>query len=325
MKLRALQLAAVALALTLLGWVLHRIGWDKVTGGLAQVGARGFALLIGLALLETLLDAGALWTVIGGQLQLGFLVAVNAAGSMLNLVIPWESGEVLKGALLRPHLQSQRAIASTIIWNYIFRVSRPAVSAATALLAWALCRYVRPSVMTTVLLANALAFLPFLLLRVAVRFGAAAGLVKLLGFVPGVRRRAAAWIETARNVDRDVQRFWHERPRDYARTFALQACARSTGWISIYACFKLLGLPYGIGQATLVYATMNVADYFIGMLPARVGVSETAGFFVFQALGLDPAVGVIVFVILRVRTVATNASLAPMAFLGWRAPRAEVG
>lgn len=326
MRLRIIQLVAVAAALALLGWLLHRIGWDKTVAALDRVGLRGFLLLIGLALAETVLDAAALWTVIGGQLRLAFLVAVHAAGSMLNLVLPWESGEVLKGALLRPHLKSQGAIAATILWNYIFRVSRPAVSALAALLAWAFARGgVRPGVMAMILGANALAFLPFLLLRLAVRYGAAAGLIKLLRFIPGVRRHPTHWIESARNIDRDVQQFWHERPRDYLKTFVLQAVARSTGWVSIYACFKLLGLPYGLAQATLVYATMNVAEYFIATLPARVGVAETAGFFLFQLLGLDPAMGVIIFVILRVRTVATNGSIAPLAFLLWKRPSEAMG
>jgi hypothetical protein len=324
-RTRILQLAAVAGALGLLGWLLRRIGWDKIAGALQQVGVRGFIILVSLALLETTLDAAALGTAVGGRLRLGFLTALNAAGSMLNLVIPWESGEVLKGTLLGSKMPSQRAIGGTIVWNYIFRISRPAVSAVAALLACLLCRDVRPAVMGTILLGNAIAFLPYLLLRVLVRFGAAAGLVKVLRFIPGVRRHPAHWIELARSIDRDVQRFWHERRRDYLQIFATQTGARFLGWLAIYACFKLLGLPYGFAQATLVYAAMNVADYFISSLPARVGVSETAGFFVFQALGLDPALGVITFVILRVRTVATNGSLAPLAFLRWKTPSEAMG
>jgi uncharacterized membrane protein YbhN (UPF0104 family) len=97
----------------------------------------------------------------------------------------------------------------------------------------------------------------------------------------------------------------------------LQAFARSTGWLSIYAAFRLVGLPYGFPEATLMYATMNVAEYVIAVLPARIGVSEGTAFFAFKFLGLNPSLGVVVYVILRVRTILANGLLAPFVFLDW--------
>jgi hypothetical protein len=49
-----------------------------------------------------------------------------------------------------------------------------------------------------------------------------------------------------------------------------------------------------------------------------VGVSEGSSFFLFKFLGLDPVLGVIMTVILRVRTIAANGVITPLAFLDWK-------
>lgn len=315
---KAIQLVSVTAALAALFWLLRRIGWSTIGDALGRVGWGGALVLCLLTLGETIFDGAALCTVVGARLRVAFTVLVNSAGSTLNLILPWESGEVLKTGLLRRHLGSGSAISGTIIWNYIFKLSRPAVSAVTAVLAIFLCRDTSAGTLAIVGVANLLAFLPYVVLRVVIHYGAAEGLFKILKLIPGLRRHPAQWVELARNIDREVRQFWHERPADTIKVFVYQAIARVTGWVSIYAGFKFLGLPYGFAEATLVYATMNVAEYVIAILPARVGVSEGTAFFAFRFLGLDPASGLILYVVLRVRTIFVNGLLTPFAFLDWK-------
>jgi hypothetical protein len=319
---KAIQLVSVSLAIVALLWLLNRIGWTTIAQAVSRVGWQGAAVLCLLTFAESILDGAALRAILGRKLRLAFAVVVNAAGSTLNLILPWESGEVLKTGLLGGSQGAQEAISGTILWNYIFKISRPALSALTAVLAWALCRDLNNFTIVVVLLANLLAFLPYFLLRLLIRYGAAEGLFKLLRMIPGIRRHPAHWVDLARNIDREVQQFWRLRRGAYLRVFMLQVVARSTGWIGIYAGFRFLGMPYGFAQATLVYATMNVAEYVIAILPARVGVSEGTAFFAFKFLGLDPSLGVILYVVLRVRTVFANGVLTPLAFLNWDAHRA---
>jgi hypothetical protein len=315
---KVVQIVSVVAAIAVLLWLLDRVGWSTIAGAIGRVGFAGAAVLCSLALAETMLDGAALCAIVGPRLRLAFAVVVNSAGSTLNLILPWESGEMLKTALLHTQFGSQDAVTGTIIWNYIFKLSRPAVSALTALLAWVLCRQASGTTLIIVGAANGLAFLPYLVLRVLVQYGAAEGLMKLLRLIPGVRRHPSHWLDLARNIDREVQQFWRTRRGDYIRVFVCQALARSTGWLGIYAGFKLVGAPYGFAEATLVYATMNVAEYVIAILPARVGVAEGTAFFAFRFLGLDPTLGLILYVVLRVRTVFTNGVLAPFAFLDWQ-------
>jgi hypothetical protein len=317
MAKKIIQLASVAAAIAALVWLLDRIGWFTIGKAITSVGWGGALVLCGLSLAETILDGAALCTIVGPRLRLAFAVVVNSAGSTLNLILPWESGEILKTGIMRSYFGSQPALSGTIIWNYIFKLSRPAVSAMTAGLAWVLCREASASTIVIVCVANVLAFLPYGVLRVLIQYGAAEGLFKILRLIPGVRRHPSHWIDVARNVDHEVRQFWQERPSAYLKVFVYQAIARMTGWWGIYAGFKFVGLPYGFAEATLVYATMNVAEYVIAILPARVGVSEGTAFFAFKFLGLDPTLGLILYVVLRVRTVFVNGLLTPLAFLDW--------
>jgi hypothetical protein len=313
-----IQLVCVTAALAGLVWLLGRIGWATLGSALARVGWPALAILMLLGWTESVTDAAALWVVMGQRLRLGFAVTVNAAGSMLNLILPWESGEVLKGTLLHEQLGTQPAVSATIIWNYVFKISRPALSMAAALCGWALCSEIDSFHLWVILAANALAFVPYLGLRLVIRYGAAAGFLRVLAFIPILRRHPGHWVEVARQIDREVKLFWQERPVAYLRVFFLQVVARMTGWASYAVALRALGAHYSFGQVALAYATLNVAEYVVAVLPARVGVSEGSAFFLFQFLGLDPVLGVIMAVILRVRTIVANGVLTPFAFLRWR-------
>jgi hypothetical protein len=234
---------------------------------------------------------------------------------MMNLILPWESGEVLKVALLRDSVRSSHAVSSTIIWNYIFKVTRPALSMAAALVAVLLAHTTARKTLGLVVLANVLAFVPYLLLRFAIRFGATEKVVKLMRHLPYLRRSPEHWAELARTIDTQVRAFWRERPWAYVRVFALQLVARTMGWLNLYVGCRALGLPYGIETAALLYATLNVAEYVIALMPARVGISEGTAFFVFKYFGLNAPMGLVLSTFLRVRNIGLSFLIAPWAFV----------
>ncbi|MGB8296864.1 MAG: lysylphosphatidylglycerol synthase transmembrane domain-containing protein [Polyangia bacterium] len=310
-----IQLVCVIASLVGLAWLLGRIGWATVGSALVRVGWPALAVLMLLGWCESVADAAALWVIMRRRLPLGFVVTVNAAGSMLNLILPWESGEVLKGTLLRERVGTQPAISGTIIWNYVFKISRPALSMAAALCGWALCDGIDRFHVGVILAANALAFLPYFGLWICIRYGAAKGFLRVLDLIPILRRHPERWGEVARQIDREVKLFWHERPAAYLKVFFLQILARMTGWASYVVALQALGAHYSFGQVALAYATLNVAEFVTAVLPARVGVSEGSSFFLFQFIGLDPVLGVIMALMLRVRTIVANGVIAPFAFL----------
>jgi hypothetical protein len=320
---KLLQLVCVTASLAALLWLLSRLGWGNIVASVRQIGWMSAVALFALALAENVLDGLALRVIIGPSLNVSRALLVNAAGSLMNLVLPWESGEVLKGTLLKGDHGSPRAVSGTIIWNYIFKISRPSLSLLAALLAVFLCRNVNGELLALVVVANVLAFSPYVLLRVLIRFGAAERLMKLLGKLPYLRRSPRHWVDVARDIDRQVQSFWHERPGAYLQVFALQFLARTTGWLNIFLGFHAVGAPLSFGNATLMYATMNVAEYLIAVLPARVGISEGTAFFVCKLYGFNAPIGLVVYAFLRVRNILVYGVLTPFVFLGRKTtPRA---
>jgi len=144
--------------------------------------------------------------------------------------------------------------------------------------------------------------------------------VKVLKMIPGIRRHPGHWVDLARNIDHEVRRFWQERPAAYLKVFVYQAIARMTGWFRHLCWFQVRsGCLMGSRRRLLSTATMkSFAEYVIAILPARVGVSEETAFFAFKFLGLDPTLGLILYVVLRVRTVFVNGLLTPI-----RVPKLE--
>lgn len=310
------QLVCVVASFAALVWLLSRIGWVTIVTALSRMSLASGVILFLLGVAEGLFDSLALRVITGPALRVGYALAVNSAGSMLNLVLPWESGEVLKGSLLHGDFGASRATSSTIIWNYVFRISRPALSLFAALLAVVLCRrQIAGGTLALVVAANVLAFAPYLLLRFAVRLGGAEKLVKLARRLPYLRRSSAHWVDVARAVDLEVRGFWVHQPWAFVQVMLLQTVARFTGWLNIYIGFRAVGLPYGFDTATLLYATMNVAEYLIALLPARVGVSEGTAFFVFQFYHLDASLGLVLYSFLRIRNLVVHGLIAPFAFV----------
>lgn len=316
---RILQLACVTASVATLIWLLQRIGWSTIGTALSQVGWLSATVLFLLALAEGVFDGIALRVVTGPSLSTWFTIAVNSAGSLLNLVLPWESGEILKGGLMRQTLGTSEAVSSTVIWNYVFKISRPAFGLAAALLAVVLCPKTPAGTLSLVVAGNVIAFAPYLLLRFVIRFGAAEKLVKLARHLPYVRRSPEHWVDVARTIDRQVLAFWHDRPWAYVQCFLLQVLARSTGVLNLYVGFWAMGMPYGLAEATLLHATMNIAEYIISLLPARVGVGESTAFVVFRLYGFDSGMGLVLYTFLRVRNILVHGFITPFAFIGRKA------
>ena len=316
---RILQLVCVTASVATLLWLLARIGWPTISTALSRVGWLSATVLFLLALAEGVFDGIALRVVTGPSLSTWFTIAVNSAGSMLNLILPWESGEILKGGLMRQTLGTSQAVSSTVIWNYVFKISRPAFSLTAALLAVVLCPKTPTATLSLVVVANLLAFSPYLLLRFVIRFGAAEKLVKLARHLPYLRRSPEHWVDLARTIDKQVQAFWRERPWAYVQCFLLQVVARTTGVLNLYVGFWAMGMPYGFAEAVLLHATMNVAEYVISLLPARVGVGESTAFVVFRLYGLDSGMGLVLYTFLRVRNILVHGIITPFAFIGRKA------
>lgn len=319
MKRRTLVQALISLgAVALFVLLLHRIGWAALGHAFVRIGWRGAALVFALGLLESLGDGAALVVAIGRAGALS-LVGFNSVGAVINQVLPFDLGEVAKATLLSRRMPGAEAIAGTVVWNYVFKLARPLVTLAAVGIAVVGVPTLPPGLPAWMIAAAVVAFLPYVVIRFAVSRGALAALGRLSQKSTFIRTRAPRLVEVAREVDSTVRWFSRDRRLAYALTLLFLSVARVASWVSLYAAARLVGAPLSFGQGAALYAVLNGAELVFSFVPARLGVAEGSAFGLFALVGLDPSLGVIVYVVLRAKALLANGVIAPLA--AWR-PRA---
>ena len=313
-RARVLHLLFFVSALGLLMWLLNQVGWSNIGQALVRVGVSGAILLVALGFIETIFDTLALTLAIG-QRRWARVLVIHSVGVLVNQVLPFDVGEVVKGGLTHRAFPTGATIAGTIVWNYVFKISRPLMILVAALIGLVAVTHVAAPVRYLFVVGALTAFVPYALFRLILRRGGAATIVHLLRFAGIVRRDPEVILEKARAIDAIVAGFWRERPGAFVATLILQMAARIVSGAGLFATLRLLGLAVSVGTGALLYAAMNTAELLLTVAPTRLGTSDGAAFGVFTLLSLPPQIGVIMYVVFRVRSLTTTGILAPFAFL----------
>lgn len=301
-------------AVTTLLWLLHRIGWARVGEALARVGWGGAAALLVLGIAENVFDATSLGAGFRKRVSASRVVASSAVGSLVNVMIPWDAGELVKISLLRRHLDTQDAIAGTIIWNYLCKLSRPVTGVVASLIGLVWASEVSLSLRAAVVAASFLSFLPYLALKWVLYRGAAGSLVRpLVRFRLLTADGGQRWLERATALDARVHDFYRENPRAYMRMLVHQSLAKFFSFAALALTVYLLGLPFHVGLLCLLYAAVSVATYVYLVLPSRLGVGEVAGASMFALLGLGFDAGLLIQLVLRLKGIMSLALLSLLA------------
>jgi hypothetical protein len=311
---RAVQLVLFLAALATLFWLLNKVGWSSIGQAVVQVGVSGALLLWAVGTAETIFDSLALALAIG-QRRWNRVFFINNAGALLNGLLPFDLGELVKGGLIHRTFPSGSTIAGTIVWNYVFKISRPTVALTSALIGFFGVPYIDVRIRLLIIAGALVSFVPYLVLRLILRQGLAAPIVRLLRVVRIVRRDPDRIIAQALVIDTIVAGFWDRRRRAFLSALVLQTCGRICSWLGVLATLRLIGMPIGNAECALLYAALNTAEVLITLIPARLGVSEGAAFGIFKLLGMPANTGVVMYVIFRLRWLATTGVMAPFAFL----------
>ncbi len=301
-----LRWAFVLFALAALFWLLNKIGWNKIGHAFVAVGWSGALILVILGLSESTLDAAALDATMPRRIGLWRMLSYHCAGAIVNTLVPGEAGEVLKGSMLGRHVSTQQAIAGTVLWNYIFKLTRPLAALLAVLVSMILGADVESKVTIIVLAGSILSFAPYLVLKLLLRKGMAELIARILNRLRILKKDPEGFVKSAAELDHSIRTFWRDRPGAYLKVFGLQIAARTSTWITLFATARFMGLDYSFGLCALIYAGLSVGDYVVMTLPARIGVSEGAGYLIFSFFGLDGGTGVIIYVLLRLKGLIAN-------------------
>jgi hypothetical protein len=325
---RLYTVARVALPLAgvgLLAYLVWLIGWDDLVTSLSRIGPLAAVTLLVLGLAESLADAEALRRAMLGRVKLGWTMASNSAGTLVNLAIPFEAGELVKAALLRQHSSDSRVLSGVVVWNYVWKVAKPLLVLLVFVSAQLLGHAFGQRLFWPLLIGVLVSFLPYLLLRTLIRLRPAERVMKLLGRLPLLRRKAPRWVQAASRLDGEVRDFWIHHPGAYLGTFTFQILGRVAGLATVAVLAGPLGLPTDAGSVALLYAGMVVADYIAMLFPSRIGVSEGALSYLFHQLGLDPGIGLAIALTLRLRVVLVQSPFALVAWVSARRQRRREG
>lgn len=312
---KLLRLSIFLFAILALFYLLSSIGWDKVGDSFAKVGWVGAGLLFLLGATENLLDAAALQSATLGRVDLWRVQSFNSAGALLNIVLPYDAGEVLKGTLLNAHLPTGDAIHGTIAWNYLAQFSRPLGALCAILCGLALGTDFESWQTGLVFGLVVLSLLPGLCWRFALRRGLALFLVRLAFRLKLLRKDPEGLMAQAKRLDLELREFYARHPKDFRKTLGFGLSARISAWICLYVAVQLAGFDYSFASCSVLYATLSVANYVTMLIPARLGVGEGTGYLVFAFYGLSGPAGLIVTVIQRIKSLVTN-GLAALLIVG---------
>ncbi|HMG55701.1 MAG TPA: lysylphosphatidylglycerol synthase transmembrane domain-containing protein [Kofleriaceae bacterium] len=314
----SLGLGIIALVLTIrdtglvaIGTYFKRIGWGW------------FAVVI-LEIAITTMDATAIRAFLSpdhDKVRLRSAVLAQLAGRAVNAVTPSGNlGEAVKVSVLVEHVSQSRAVATILLYNVVsFSVELISVGIAALLMAGflpmpATLRWLMLGV-GAVVLALAVA------IYALVRRGVLVSVARLAARIPvpglaGVRRRVwklelpsrhllnperfARWEPRLRNIDDKMKLVEGARVRDRRLGILMITLSRMTSMTLSFLLLIAMGEQLTVGFV----ASITVGSFFIYMastlVPMGIGVNESGYYWMFRALGENPARGTALILARRV-------------------------
>ena len=312
--IKVLRVLFVAASLALLYYLLHRVGWARISEYSVRLGWSGAVLILGLGYLHSFLGGLALRKSITEEVSFLYVHVTNQAGGVVNRLVPWDAGEILKVTLLSQRTSSKAAISGTIVWNYVMKLSKPIATLLSSTIAWMFGSPEMSDLALWMMLASVISFAPYIIFRLLVHFGLANMVTRLLRLLRVIRKDPQKTIEKAKEIDTVVRTFSKTHRWAYFQILFLQFAGFFVSWVIVYAVLRFLGYEYDFATTGLIWTGFAVMAYLVGLLPSRLGTTEASGWVLFELLGLDPAVGLMVQCILTLRTIVVSGSTALLIF-----------
>jgi len=295
---RWLHVAAVAIGVVALIFLVRSTGWAVLSSALARIGA-WFAVIAVIDVCAILCDAGALHAFANAHHRISYprVFSAQASGVAINRLTPGNAlGEPLKVTMLIGELPRSAAVSSVVMFNVAtswVAIATIVLGAPIALLALDLPgrAQIAVGIASVVLIGFAVT------LAVIVRRGAFGVIIR------GLRRlrvislvRAARWQTAVVAVDTDI--------REIGRT------PRAIFFVIGSRLFYTLGtilLMYAVGlplTAALVLAQISVGlliTWISNIIPLGIGIADGSNYALYGALGATGPLGLVFTMVNRAR------------------------
>lgn len=305
--MKLLHAVAVALGAALFAALVVRVGPEKLWQDAAALGV-GVVVIVAIEGVADLVHTLA-WRRCfqpAHRPPLFRLWLPHLAGAAINFVTPTATlgGEVVRGTLLPRHVPGTEATASLAINRLSATISDVLLSLAGVALLLAAVP-LELGIRVSIVVALALFCLGvggFFAVQRRGRLAALVGERRAIARVLGAPR-AERIAGLAAQVDSRIAAFHAERPLDLVASVLLHTAANALGVVQLALFFFFLGEPVGIATLALVFLVARVLDLAAFLVPARLGVQEGARMVAMRLAGLDPSLGLLFSLVLRLEQV----------------------
>ena len=315
----------VRVILALLGivliWILvERIGVSAIAAELDRLGPRSFLMLVPYGL-GTALAAFPFALLLRGRVQLAASAAIASrfAASGANALLPFLgfAGEPCR-LLWLPNHAHPSGLAAIVIDRLLYNFA----GGLLLLVGAGVALTTRLPLTVTALAAVVAVFIMLLTVLItlaALRWGIGAGVHGLIGrFLGGAygERELGVQVDTA-------MRALLRKPKGLlVRGLWLHVLGRAVLGVEVYIALWSLDAPTLVRDAVVLATVPVVTSLFASAIPSQIGVQEGAQALACAALGFDPALGLALVLLQRLRQLAF-VPLTPLLIAGARSRNAE--
>jgi glycosyltransferase 2 family protein len=289
--------------LALLIFLLRELGTATVLANLRLVGW-GITLIVGQEILAYLANTLGWWAAFPSprpRIALPQLLAARIAGDAINYVTPTATlgGEFVRTRFLRGQASSTSIVASVAVAKLgqtVGQIAFVVVGLAIILDDTPLPPAIRHGLLGGLAVLSGLA----LVLLFAQRRGMFAPMLRLAQRL-GLSARAPEMIRRFQHLDAEIAR----SHGDANRGFLLSSASFFVGWtlgvVEIYLILWFLNVPVSVHRALTIEVLSVAIDGMLFFVPAKLGTQEGGKVLIFTLLGLDPAKGLALGILRRIR------------------------
>jgi uncharacterized membrane protein YbhN (UPF0104 family) len=293
------------LGLSLLAFVIYRIGYQSILESVARVGW-GFFLIIGLNLVRHCLRALTMYLAVAPEhrtFKYRSAVAARFGGEAVNFFSftgPF-LGDATKAVLLRKNVPLTHGASAVIIDNILYYVT--VILVVLSGVAILLSNYGSSgSAMSNVLLAIVIgAVLIFTGISLAILYRVTP-LTHAIDFLAR-RNIAPNFLLRKRlnilDVENNVFQFYHNRRADFFKVFGISVGVHAVSVTEVYMVLKFLGFESAVSTAFIIESLNKVINATFSFVPGTIGVYEGGNGLILRTLGYTTAVGVALALVRR--------------------------
>ena len=292
----------VVFGLVLIAVFVARIGLDAIAAVLRRLGPESLLILVPYALGTALAALPWAWLLsTQARPRISGVIASRFAASGANALLPLFgfAGEPSR-LLWLPSGSNAAGLAAIVVDRLLYNAAGGLlllVGAAVALTT----RLPALVSAAAALIAVFIVALTFLTFYVVSRWGIGGGVQRILHRVLGISHRDR---ELGAKVDRAIRALLEQSQPAILAGLVLHLVARVVLSVEVYVALWSLHAPTGIRDA-IVLSTVPVATSLVASsIPSQLGVQEGAQALVCGALGFDPALGLVLVLLQRMRQLA---------------------